>query len=222
VRLAELLGRRFTVFNYDRRGRGDSGDTEPYAIQREVEDLGAVVGAAGGSARVLGLSSGANLALEAAASGLPIEKLALWEPPYALGGRPLPPQELAKMYEGMIAAGRPGDVIEFYMKEVVGVPPEVVAQARKEPSWQEQEALAHTFVYDTLLLGNGTLPAERAATVRTPTLVMEGGASFPFMRGIAGALAVLISGAQARVLEGQGHNVHPDVLVPVLEEFFAD
>jgi pimeloyl-ACP methyl ester carboxylesterase len=122
VRLAELLGERFTVINYDRRGRGDSGDTRPYAIEREVEDLGAVVGAAGGSARVLGLSSGANLALEAAASGLPIEKLALWELPYALGGRPLPPEELAKMYEGMVAAGRPGNVNEFFMGEVVGDP----------------------------------------------------------------------------------------------------
>ena len=222
VRLAELLGERFTVINYDRRGRGDSGDTRPYAIEREVEDLEAVVEAAGGSARVLGLSSGANLALEAAASGLPIEKLALWELPYALGGRPLPPEELAKMYEGMVAAGRPGDVIEFFMREVVGVSPEVVARAQKEPSWQEQEALAHTLAYDTLLLGDGTLPAEQAAIVRVPTLVMEGGETFPFMRGIASALAGLIPGAQACVLEGQGHYVRPEVLAPVLEEFFAD
>jgi pimeloyl-ACP methyl ester carboxylesterase len=122
----------------------------------------------------------------------------------------------------MIVAGRPGDVIEFFMEEVVGVPPEVVAQARKEPSWRAQEELAHTFAYDTLLLGDGALHAERAAAVRAPTLVLEGGESFPFMRGIAGALADLIPGARARVLEGQGHDVAPDVLAPVLKEFFAD
>lgn len=124
---------------------------------------------------MLGLSSGANLALEAAAGGLEIEMLALWEQPYALGGWPRPPEELA-----------------------------------------------HTFAYDTLLLGAGTLPAAQAAAVRAPTLVMEGAESFPFMRGIAGALAGLIPGAQARVLKGQGHNVDPDDLVPVLGEFFAD
>jgi pimeloyl-ACP methyl ester carboxylesterase len=221
MRLAELLGKRFAVVNYDRRGRGDSGDTKPYAVGREVEDLEAVVEAAGGSAHVMGLSSGANLALEAAAEGLHVEKLALWEPPYALGGKPLPPEELAKMYEGMVAAGRPGDVVEFFMREVVGVPPEAVAQAKTQPSWREQEALAHTFAYDTLLLGEGGLPAERASAVRAPTLVMEGSETFPFMRGIAGSLAGLIPGARARVLGGQGHGARSEALAPVLAEFFA-
>lgn len=222
VRLAGLLAGCFTVINYDRRGRGDSGDTKPYSVGREVEDLGALVEEVGGSARVFGLSSGANLALEAAASGLSVEKLALWEPPYALGGKPLMPGELAEMYKGMVEAGRPGDVIEFFMTEVVGLSPDVVAHAREEPSWQEQEALAHTFSYDTLLLGDGSLPAERAAAVTAPTLVMEGEASFQFMRGAAQALADLIPGAQARILEGQRHDVDPDVLAPVLAEFFAD
>ena len=122
----------------------------------------------------------------------------------------------------MVAAGRPGDVIEFFMGEVVGVPPEVVAHAKTQPSWREQEVLAHTFAYDTLLLGDGGLPVERAAAVRAPTLVMEGSETFPFMRGIAGDLAGLIPDAQALVLEGQGHDVRPEVLAPVLEEFFAD
>src|SRR4051794_40495495 len=106
VQLPELLGERFTVISYDRRDRGDSGDTQPYAVEREVEDLQSLIEVAGGSAGVFGLSSGANLALAAAASGLAIAKLVLWEPPFALGGRPLPPEALAKQYNEMIAAGR--------------------------------------------------------------------------------------------------------------------
>ena len=173
------------------------------------------------SAYVFGLSSGANLALEAAASGLDIAKLALWEPPFALGGIPLPPEELAKRYNEMITAGRRDDVIEFFMAKVVGLPPKVIAHARTQPSWQDQEALAHTFVYDTLLLGEGSLPAGRAAAVKVPTLVIEGGESFPFMRGTARALAGLIPDAQAHILEGQEHNVDSAVLAPVLRGFFT-
>ena len=222
VQLAGLLAERFAVINYDRRGRGDSGDTQPYAVEREVEDLGALIDEVGGSASVFGLSSGANLALEAAADGLAIVRLALWEPPFALVGEsPLPPDALVERYGEMIAAGRRGEVVEHFMKKVVGLPPEVVAQARKSPFWHEQEALAHTLVYDTILLGDGSLPVERAAAVKASTLVLEGGESFPFMRGTARALADFIQYAQWCVLEGQTHEVAPEAIAPVLEEFFV-
>jgi len=222
VQLAGLLAERFAIINYDRRGRGDSGDTRPYAIEREVEDLGALIDEVGGSASVFGLSSGANLALQAAADGLAIVRLALWEPPFALVGEsPLPPDALVERYGEMIAAGRRGEVVEYFMEKVVGLPPEVAAQARKSPFWHEQEALAHTLVYDTILLGDGSLPVERAAAVKASTLVLEGGESFPFMRGTARALADFIQDAQWCVLEGQTHEVAPEVIAPVLEEFFV-
>jgi pimeloyl-ACP methyl ester carboxylesterase len=221
ARMAALLSARFTVFNYDRRGRGDSGDTAPYAVEREVEDIDAVIGAAGESAFLYGTSSGASLALEAAASGLDIRKLALWEPPYILEGRPRPPADTARTYTELVEAGRRGDAVEFFMTEVVGLPPEFVAEARRAPWWQNQEALAHTLAYDATVMGDYSLPTERAATVTVPTLVIVGGASFPFMRETAQALADVIPDAQRRTLEGQDHNVAPEVLAPVLEEFFA-
>jgi pimeloyl-ACP methyl ester carboxylesterase len=220
--LADALKQHFTIFNYDRRGRGASGDTPPYAVEREIEDIDAVIGAAGGSAFLSGFSSGAALALKAAASGLAIRKLALWEPPYIVeGSRPYPPVGNAKTLIDLIAAGRRGDAAEFFMVEIVGLPPEVVAQARSQPSWSAQEALAHTLVYDTTILGDYSLPTVSAARVKTPTLVMAGGADFPWIRESAQELAKLIPGAKTHFLDGQEHNVDPAVLAPVLVEFFT-
>ncbi len=220
--LAALLSGHFTVFNYDRRGRGISGDTAPYAVEREIEDIAAVIGAAGGSAFLYGTSSGASLALEAAASGgLAIKKLALWEAPYIVGdSRPRPPADTAKIYTDLVAAGRRGDAAEYFMAKVVGMPPEFVASARTQPWWPAQEALAHTLAYDATIMGDYSLPSARAAAVKTPTLVLAGGADMPWMRDTATALARVIPGAQIRFLDGQGHNVSPDVLAPALTEFF--
>ena len=220
--LAALLAEHFAVFNYDRRGRGDSGDTLPYAVEREIEDIGALIGEAGGSASVFGVSSGAALALEAAASGLAIDKLALWEPPFDPDEDRRPPRDLAERYERMIAEGRRGDVIEYFMANVVGLPPEFVARARSGPYWHEQEALAHTLVYDTIIMGDYSLPVERAAAVEAPTLALAGGESFPFMREAARKLAEAMPNARARLLEGQTHAVAPEALAPVLGEFFGD
>ena len=222
ARLATLLAWHFTVFNYDRRGRGDSGDTKPYAVEREVDDLGAVISAAGGSAFVYGTSSGAALALEGAASGLAIRKLALWEPPFVLDEGRRPPADQAERYDEMISADQRGDAVEYFMTKVVGLPPEFVAEARNAPFWQAQEALAHTLAYDATVMGDYSLPVERAAAVTAPTLVMAGGASFPFMRETAQALAEVIPAGQLRVLEGQEHNVAAEALAPVLEEYFKD
>jgi pimeloyl-ACP methyl ester carboxylesterase len=218
--LAALLAEHFTVFNYDRRGRGDSGDTAPYAVEREVEDIEAVIDAAGGSAFVYGTSSGAALALEAAASELAITKLALWEVPFSLDESRRPPADQVQRYDEMIAAGRRGDAVEYFMAKVVGLPPEFVAYARKAPFWQAQEALAHTLAYDATVMGDYSLPVERAATVTAPTLVIAGGGSFPFMRETARALADILPDGQRRTLQGQTHDVAPEAIAAVLEEFF--
>ena len=219
--VAALLAKDFTVFNYDRRGRGDSADTQPYAIQREVEDIGAMVTAAGGSASVYGTSSGAALALEAAASGVPIAKLALWEPPFIIEGtRPRPPANQAQHYRELVAAGRRGDALEFFMVKVVGLPPEFATQMRNSPYWAVGEGLAHTLAYDAEIMGDYSVPTTRAAVVKARTLVLDGGASPDWLHQSADALAKAIPGAKRRTLAGQEHNVAPDVIAPALAEFF--
>ena len=216
--IAQELASDFTVFNYDRRGRGDSGDTLPYAIDREVEDIEAVIGAAGGSAFLWGSSSGAVLALIAAES-VPVTKLALWEPPFVPEGVPRPPEDQVSQYETMIAEGRRGDAVEYFMTKVIGMPPEVVAGARTQPWWAATEALAHTLAYDARIMGDYTIP-KVAASVKVPTMVIAGGADFPWMRQTAETLAAALPDGQVRILEGQGHDVDPGVLAPVLSEFF--
>ena len=179
-----------------------------------------MIDAAGGSAFLYGTSSGAVLALEAAGSGLPITKLALWEPPFILDESRRPPPDTATTYRQLVAEGRRGGAVEFFMSKVVGLPPEFVAQARTQPFWGAQEALAHTLAYDATIMGDYSVPTERAA-VTVPTLVMDGGASFAGMAESAQALADALPDGQRRTLEGQGHDVDPNVLAPVLVEFFA-
>lgn len=220
--LAALLAERFTVYNYDRRGRGDSGDTPPYAVEREIEDIEAVADAAGGSAFLYGSSSGAALAMEAARQ-LPgkITKLAMWEPPYIPEGFQRPPANTAQIYTDLVAQGKRGDAAEFFMAKVVGMPPEFVAQARSAPWWPAQEALAHTLAYDATIMGDYTLPTERAAEVKCPTIVLDGGASMPFMHPTAVALAGVLPNGQQRTLEGQRHDADAAVLAAAVGEFFA-
>jgi alpha-beta hydrolase superfamily lysophospholipase len=219
--LAAELAAGHTVYNFDRRGRGDSGDTRPYAIEREIEDIAAVIRAAGGSANLYGTSSGAALAMHAAAAGLPVTRLAMWEPPYSVGGRPDLPDDTASVYRELVEAGRRGDAVEYFMAKVVGLPAEFVAGARQAPWWAQQEALAHTLAYDATVMGDYTLPVEVAKAVAVPTLIVDGGASFGFMGETADALAELIGGARRATLDGQQHNVDPAVLAPVLARFFA-
>src|SRR5262245_23870426 len=220
--LAALLAAHFSVYNYHRRGRGESGDTPPYAVEREVEDIAAVITAAGGSASLYGSSSGGVLALEAARQ-LPaaITKLALWEPPFIPEGYPRPPSDTPKTYTELVAAGRPGDAVEFFLAKVVGMPPEFVAQARTAPWWGAQEALAHTLAYDATIMGDYSLPKERVAAITIPTLVIDGSASFPYMHETADAMVKLLPKGQRSTLEGQQHNVAAEALAPVLVEFFA-
>jgi pimeloyl-ACP methyl ester carboxylesterase len=219
--IAQELASDFTVLNYDRRGRGDSGDTPPYDIEREVEDIEAVIDAAGGSANLWGSSSGAVLAMIAAARGAPVTKLALWEPPFILDANARPPADQVEQYERMIAEGRRGDAAEYFMSKVVGMPPEFVADARNQPWWAAQEAIAHTLAYDARIMGDYSIPTETAGAVKAPTMVLAGGADMPFMRASAEALADAIPDGEVRFLDGQGHDVDPTVLAPALKEFFT-
>jgi pimeloyl-ACP methyl ester carboxylesterase len=219
--LAQELASDFTVLNYDRRGRGPSGDTQPYAIDREIEDIAAVLEAAGGEAGIYGSSSGAVLAMFAAGAGLAIPKLAMWEPPYIPEGWPRPPEDQVEQYETMVAEGRRGDAVEFFMSRVVGMPPEFVAGAREQPFWPATEALAHTLAYDARIMGDYRIPTDRVAEVKAETLVIAGGADMPFMRESAQALADALPNGSVRFLDGQGHNVDVAVLAPVLKGFFA-
>ena len=221
--LAENLASDYTVLNYDRRGRGPSGDTQPYAVQREIEDIDAVIEAAGGTAHLYGSSSGAALALLAAAAGSQVQTLALWEPPYIVDeSRPRPDPNTAQIYRDLVAQDRRGDAVEYFMARVVGMPEEFVASARTQPWWQWTESLAHTLAYDAEIMGDYSLPVDRIRSVAVPTLVLVGAASFGFMGPTAKAIADVLPDARVQTLEGQEHNVDPAVLGPALAEFFRE
>jgi len=219
--LADLLAERFTVYNYDRRGRGPSGDTQPYAIAREIEDLEAVIEAAGGSACVYGSSSGAALVLEAEIAGVPMVKAALWEPPYNLDPAQRPPADTAKTFTDLVKADRRSDAVEYFMAKVVGMPDNFVEWARTQPWWKATETIAHTLAYDATIMGDYSVPLERAARVTTPTLIITGGASFPFLQDTAAALADAMPNARTHLIDGQSHDIAPDAMAPVLVEFFG-
>jgi alpha-beta hydrolase superfamily lysophospholipase len=221
TRLAALLAPHLTVFNYDRRGRGDSGDTAPYAVEREVEDLDAVIAEAGGSAFAFGMSSGAVLALEAARR-LAITRLALYEPPFMVDkGGPRPPADHRARLTELVASGRPGDAARFFMTEVIGMPDEAVSPMRRSPIWRALEEVAPTLPYDAAVMGDYSLPVERVRSVTVPTLVVNGENSDPRLRRAARALWAVLPDVQHRVLEGQTHDWAPEALAPALEGFFA-
>ncbi len=226
AQLAQKLSAHFTVFHYDRRGRGDSGDTAPYAVERELEDLEALIDAAGGSAFVFGHSSGAVLALEATKTlGTRITKLALYEPPFVVDdSRPPRSSDYVTQLEKLVADGQRGDAVALMMTDAAGVPAEYVAPMRDQPFWADFEALAHTLAYDGRIMGETMsgqpLPPQHWNQVVQPTLVLDGGASFPYMHSAAQALAEVLPNAQRGTLEGQDHGPAPEVLAPALEAFF--
>ena len=222
ARLAARLSPHFTVLHYDRRGRGDSGDTLPYAIEREIEDIDALLQEVYGSAYVFGMSSGAVLALRAAAHSLAIKKLALYEAPFNSGSD----EDLqrsanyTRQLTALLTEGQRGDAAAF-ARQYFGTPAEMVAGMRQMPMWPLFEAVAPTLAYDNAIMGDGSVSAELLASVTTPTLVMDGGASPAFMHQAAQSAASSLPNAQHRRLPEQTHNVDPEVLAPVLAEFFA-
>ncbi len=218
--LAALLAEHFTVFNYDRRGRGESGFTPPYTVERETEDLAAVIKEAGGSAFVYGTSGCAVLALEAAAGGVAMRKLALWEPSYIIpGSRPPVPKDYKTQLTEMLESNRRGDMVELFMTQAVGMPAEFVAQMRNAPWWPAQEAVAHTLVYEATLMGDFSIPKRGFGMVTMPTLVIDGG-EIPWLSLSSQAVADALPNAQRRTLKGQPHNVDPAAIAPILVEFF--
>lgn len=226
--LAAALAKRFTVIHFDRRGRGASGDTAPYAVDREVEDIEALIDRVGGKACLYGISSGAVLALEAAAK-LPakVRKLALYEPPFIVdASRPRVPPEFTARIGELVSAGRRGDAVELFMVEGVGVPAEMVGRMKSAPMWAAMEKLAHTLVYDGLVVGDTQagkpLPADRWASATSTTLVLDGGKSDAWLRNAARALAEILPNATRRTLEGQTHAVAAGPMAAALIEFFED
>jgi pimeloyl-ACP methyl ester carboxylesterase len=224
---AEVLAKRFTVFNYDRRGRGDSGDTAPYALEREVEDIGALITEAGRTASVYAHSSGAALALRAAAAGLPIPKLVLHEPPYNPEGDEDGQRATRKEAEHiriLLAEDRRDEALEYFWRSI-GMAQEMVDEMRQTPRWAELEAMAPTMAYDSEVMGDigrgGAVPTDLAGRVRCETLILVGGASPEWMIDVARQVAEAMAHGQYRVLEGQEHVVPPEILVPVLAEFLA-
>jgi pimeloyl-ACP methyl ester carboxylesterase len=220
--LARALAPRFTTLNYDRRGRGDSGDTAPYAVEREIDDIAALIAQAGGSAAVFGHSSGATLALKAAASGLPITHLVLYEPPFNTDDTYPPlPAGFAGELAGLVCAGRRGDAVELYQTQAVGIPQEVVMQLRHAPFRPGLEAIAHTLAYDAAIIGDRSMPAGLLAGVTVPALVITGEQSPLFLRNAAQASAETMPKGRLAALPGQGHDLNPDATAPVMAEFLA-
>jgi len=226
--LVPELADRFTVINYARRGRGESGNTHPYAVKREIEDIDALIAEVGGSAHLYGVSSGGALALEAAAAGSAIDRLAVYEVPYSVAdGWPPRWREYRDTLDELLAEDRRGDAIELFMR-LAETPEPTIAYARGSEFWPGLEALAHTLAYDAACLGDGRPPTARLATIAQPTLVATGGPHPPgaaswvlALAPAADAIAASIRQAERETFEGQGHVADAKTIAPLLERFFA-
>jgi Alpha/beta hydrolase family len=224
---AQALGRHFTTVNFDRRGRGDSADTHPYAVDREVEDIAALIDRIGGPAHLYGHSSGAGLVLHAVAAGLPVDEFVLHDPPYSPDDESS--REEARCYgrtvRSLLAQQRRADALETFCR-LTGMPEEVIDGMRGTHRWAELTALAPTLAYDSAVMGDiengGAVPEDVAARVPRPGLVLVGGESPPFMMEVARRLAHLLPQGRLHVVEGQGHVVPPDVLARVVAEHLRD
>jgi pimeloyl-ACP methyl ester carboxylesterase len=215
--LAAELSADFTVYTYDRRGRGASADTQPWAVERELEDLEALLDVAG-EAFVYGISSGAILALGAALRAAPITKLVLFEPPLPADPSLNPVRDLPSKLDELVRAGRRGEAVELF-QTAVGIPAEMIAGRRDSPYRPALEAIAHTLVYDTTIAGS--IPLARLSAVGIPTLVVDSGASTPWLRDTTRALVEHLPDAQHLSLFGNFHDVDPQLLAPVIKDFLV-
>ena len=223
--LSDALAGRMTAIAFDRRGRGDSGDTPPYAVEREIEDIAALIDAVGGSSFVLGHSSGGVLSLRAAEAGLPIRRLAVYEPPFIVDdSRPPLPDDYASHIDELIAAGRGAEAVEYFMATGPRVPAQVIEGAKQSPAWAGMTSIAPTLSYDNRIMGDTMAgdpsPLRRWSTLATPVLVMAGGDSPASMQNAAAALAAVLPDVTTRTLAGQTHGAAAEVLAPVVLDFF--
>jgi len=219
--LAGMLAKKFTVIFYDRRGRGESSDTKPYSVEREIEDIETLIDVAGGSVYLFGSSGGAALALLTAEKLGPgkVTKLALYEPPYGSDNI----QEFAKeknTVNKLIEAGKPADAVTFFM-EKRGTPPDKLEGMKKSPEWNGLVTIGHTLVYDFEVLGDGTVPIEVAKKITIPVLVMDGEKSLDFVHETLDTVKKIIPGAIRKTIKDQTHEASPDALAPLLREFFS-
>jgi pimeloyl-ACP methyl ester carboxylesterase len=220
-KLSPLLAKHFTVFTYDRRGRGESGDKKPYAVRREVEDLDALIGEAGGPVRMFGISSGATLAIRAAAMGLKINKLALYEPPFVADedGRRRP-MEYERRLTDLIESDRRGDAVKYFMTTMVGIPSFIVLIMQLMPMWSRLKALAHTLPYDAAVMGDYSVLESLIASVKASTLIAGGDKSPKKVQKAVRDVSSILPYGTLRWLKNQTHNVKAEVLAPVLVDFF--
>ena len=212
------------MYFYDRRGRGDSGDTRPYSVEREIEDLAAVITHAGGNPFVYGISSGAALALEAAAAGIPMRKLATYEAPYTgIGDADGTPIDHAGHLNSLLAQNKRGAMVSYFLVKMIGVPAFVPVMLRLMPKiWKSQKDAANTLPYEIAVLNNFTAPTDRLANITVPTLVMVGGKAAPAMTSAQTTTAAAIPKALHRTLEGQTHQVSDAAMAAELRGFFTD
>ena len=226
AQLAELLGKHFTVYNYDRRGRGASSDTQPFAKEREIEDLQALVENAGGKAMVFGISSGGVLSLDAAAVTPGLTKVGVYEPALIVDDSRQPvPADYTEHLTTLAAEGKRDEAVAYFLTQAVGIPAEYVGGIKQDQAtWSGLTGVAHTIAYDAAFVGTvmqgKPLPTDRWVKVTLPMLVADGGASDAWVHHAADALAKVLPHASRHTLEGQTHNVDPNVLAPVLIEFF--
>ena len=216
--LGRELAQHFTVYNFARRGRGDSGDTQPYAVERELEDLAALISEAGGSAHLFGASSGGMFALEAAAAGRPVGRVAVYEVPYDTAEDAVHRAREYREQLGMaLAEGRRADAVALFMG-LAGSSENDIAEARNSPYWPGLEVLAHTLAYDASLYGPP--PTDRLSTITQPTLVATGG-GLDYFEQAADAVAASLAHAERQVIEGQAHVVDPKIMAALLTRFFG-
>jgi pimeloyl-ACP methyl ester carboxylesterase len=220
--LSKALEGRLRVTAFDRRGRGESEDTAPYAVAREVEDLAALIEKAGGSAAVYGHSSGAVLALEAAVAGVPITRLALYEPPlvFADTRAPMPP-DLVERLVALTAAGQRSETAELFLTKGIGVPAPAVAGMKASPAWPHLTALSHTLSYDATLTRDAAGIVAKGARLEIPTLLMAGDKSEAWMQTGVLRLAAAVPGVRHETLAGQTHDVQSEPLARLLFDFLG-
>jgi pimeloyl-ACP methyl ester carboxylesterase len=217
--LVAALATSWTVFAYDRRGRGASGNTPPYSVDREIDDLAAVLAATGERPAVYGHSSGARLALDGAATGLPMSRLAVYEPPFRLGPPSPSAITLPARVEQLLEQGDPSAAAALHLRES-GTPEHVIDFMQQAPWWPRMAQFAPTLPYDEAICGDLTVPTERLERIPVPTLVLGGANSDPEWLKALSAAAEAIPDSDYGVLDGQDHVPADDVLEPVLTRFF--